>query len=1072
MPSPRRKKPLLKARQGIGCQTCPRQGERVLDVSDREPSSGANVFSISPASPFLATLIDALVEGRLVPGFAPSHPADLGRAILYVPTRRTADALKAAFLPHLAKRGWSSVILPKVHVIGDVEEDLLPLKVAAGEADGFWDLPVAMDNIERRLTLTMLVHRWAQSYARAVLALDEDQSLQVSATPTDAAYLAIDLLSLIDAVHRERSDWSLLETLVPEDYGAFWQKSLEFLKIATQFWPAHLRDLALVDPVERRNAVLAAEIRALASHDGPVIAAGSTGSIPATADMLCAVAHHPHGALVLPGLDFHLDAPSWQSIGVLHPKADETEPVAGHPQFNLKQLLDQLGLQRSDVTNLSELPEDLAARERLISEALRPAETTDQWGQSLALSDAERLAALDRVCLVETSGEQEEARVAALALREVLEDPSKRAALVTPDRALARRVLLELRRWQIEVEDTAGMPLAETPPALLMRLVVECVMARFEPVRLLALLKHPLASFGMARAEVRRAARFLERNLLRGPRLGAGLDPLRQEFERQRAKASEKTGDLSEIWQHSGHLLDRLEEAVAPLQCLVDLEEAGFADWMRALIGAVEAVATNKEGVPDRLYDEAAGRSLRGFFERAGSTGPDGLRLLPADVAPFLVAMMSGETVLSHGEGDTRLQLLGTLEARLLDVDRVVIGGLNEGSWPAATQSDAWLSRPMRAGLRLEPPERRIGLAAHDFAQSMGRGEVVLIRARKMDGQPTVPSRWLQRLEAVAGKAAREAMRARGAPYLLWAKALDAPLKQRGVKRPQPAPPLEARPRTLSVTEIETWIRDPYALYAKHVLGLRPLDDIGVAPGGAEKGSIIHDILGRFTAEWQGPYDESAVTHLIAMGQEAFQVYANFPDLLAFWWPRFERIARWFVLEWEAPRNDRIAARHAEISGRVTLDLAGGDFVLRGRADRLDIGRDDGLHVIDFKTGLPPTAKQVLPGLAPQLALEGYLAKLGGFDAIPRGIEVHDMAWIRLSGGRVAGDVKTGIEKDYAAEDIVALIGKRLLALITAYDDPAKGMPHGCCPSLNGLTVLMTIWRGSRNGRWAGRTNR
>ncbi|SFN90607.1 ATP-dependent helicase/nuclease subunit B [Cohaesibacter marisflavi] len=1011
----------------------------------------AKVFTISPSCSFLSTLIDALIDGHLVEGFCAENPSDLGRAIIYVPTRRTADALKEAFLPHLRERGWQSAILPKIHVIGDVEEDLLPFKVAASGGEDFRHLPTAMDSVERRLTMTRLVHHWAETVARQVLALGPDQPLHVSGRPTDAAYLAIDLLALIDAVHRERSDWAYLDNLVPEDYGAFWQMSLEFLKIATATWPEHLKGLELVDPVERRNAVLAAEIMAIEQYDGPVIAAGSTGSIPATADLLEAVARHPKGALILPGLDKDLDEESWQAIGHLHPELGQAESAAGHPQFNLKQMLDRMALKRTDVISLGAVSAPLALREKLVSEALRPAETTEHWRSSLeTLSLADRAAALAGVTMAEATNEQEEARIAALALREVLERPDARTALVTPDRALARRVLLELKRWGINVEDTAGMPLAETPPALLMRLMIDCVVSGFDPVKLLSLMKHPLASFGMPRADVRRAARFLELRVLRGPRLGDGLKPLLDEFARKHDKEQEKLGAdiaLPEVWQIAAQLLKRFSEAIAPLISLMDAEEEpSFGEWLAGVISAVEAVAMDKNGLPDRLYDEAAGRSIQDFFDRASLAASISSDLSPQDLEPFLVAMMSGETVLSHGEGDPRIQLLGTLEARLLDVDRVVIGGLNEGSWPAETKTDAWLSRPMRAQMKLEPPERRIGLAAHDFAQAMGRSEVVLIRALKTGGEPTVPSRWLQRLEAVAGSDARHAMHEKGAELKRWAEQLDAARAQITLKRPAPCPPLEARPRSLSVTEIETWVRDPYALYAKHVLGLRDLDPIGSAPGGAEKGSIIHDILGRFTQDWTGPFDETAVECLLDMGREAFAQWENFPDLLAFWWPRFERIARWFILEWEAERENTVAGRYAEISGRITLPVRGGDFVLRGRADRLDITKDDRLEVIDFKTGQPPSAKQVLPGFAPQLALEGYMAKLGGFEAIPRGIEVGDMVWIRLSGGRKAGERKPGVEKDYAAEDIVELIGKRLLALITAYDDPAKSYPSRARP--------------------------
>ena len=1004
-----------------------------------------NVFTISPSADFLPCMIDALLEGRLIRDFALDDPSQLGRVLIYVPTRRVADGLKASFLAQMQRHGWPSAILPRIQIIGDAEDDLMPFKVAAGPQDGFWQLPQAMDGLQRRLTMTQLVHQWASAYARAVLNLKSDQPLHVSSTPTDAAYMAIDLLSLIDAVHRERSDWALLDQLVPDEFGGFWQMSLEFLKIATSFWPQHLIELDLVDPVQRRNAVLALEIEAINLHKGPIIAAGSTGSIPATADLLEAVARHLQGALILPGLDHHLDEPSWQGIGTLHPDIGGLDPVAGHPQFNLKQLLDQMSINRDEVEELAQLSAKQKLREKLTSEALRPAESTDKWEQIFRdFGEDDRALAFGGVAIAEAESEQEEARMAALALREVLADPDKRAALVTPDRALARRVMLELKRWGITVEDTAGMPLAETPPALLLRLMLECWVEQFDAVRLLALLKHPLASFGLDRSHVRQAARHLELNLLRGPKLGGGLAPLLSQFHRKHNEAIEKASTdkpVADIWEKSALLLTRLEQAFTPLcDALLEDENAlSFEAWLERMVATLEQVAMGQDGAPDRLYDEEAGRNVRTFFDRAKASASDGLTLAPQDLAPFLVAMMSGETVHSHEKGTSRLQLLGTLEARLLDVDRVVIGGLNEGSWPADIKSDAWLSRPMRAGMRLEPPERRVGLAAHDFAQAMGRGDVVLLRPAKAGGEPTVASRWLQRLEAVAGDRQAKEMHQRGQRFVDWARQLDAPRRSLAIARPDPKPPLELRPRNLSVTEIETWVRDPYALYAKHVLGLRPLDDIASPPGGAEKGSIIHDCLSRFTESWQGPLDETALAHLMKLGEEAFEELVNFPDVLAFWWPRFERIARWFIFNWEAEREELVEHRHTEISGVIELDMTSGPFKLRGRADRLDVMKGDSLDVIDFKTGMPPSAKQVLPGFAPQLALEGYMAKLGGFKDIPKGIEISNMEWVRLSGGRIAGEVKTGIEKDYAAEDIVELIGKRLLALIVAYDDPAQG---------------------------------
>jgi ATP-dependent helicase/nuclease subunit B len=418
-----------------------------------------------------------------------------------------------------------------------------------------------------------------------------------------------------------------------------------------------------------------------------------------------------------------------------------------------------------------------------------------------------------------------------------------------------------------------------------------------------------------------------------------------------------------------------------------------------------------------------------------------GFLLRPADYPEFL-RVLTAETALSPAGGrDPRIAIWGTLEARLQSVDLLVLGGLDEGVWPAETRTDPFLSRAMRSEVGLPPPERRLGQAAHDFVQGVLSPRVIVTRAEKRSGTPTVESRWLQRLAAVAGETAIDAARARGTIYVALARTIDAvsPGEVRPVRAPQPKPPLAARPAGLSVTEIETLVRDPYAIYARHVLKLEELDPLGRAPDYALRGSLIHEALGDFIAGWTGPFDAAATEALLATGRRVLTKIEAFPDIHAIWSFRFAAIARWIV-QWEAARDGAVAERRAEISGAIELPFgaAGGMFRLRGRADRIDRRRDGRLDILDFKTGSPPSARQVLVGFAPQLGLEAAMAKAGGFDEAFRGAAIDTLAWIGL--GKVGRDepLKSAVEKDWTADGIADEVMKRLTALLAAYADPER----------------------------------
>ncbi|HEV8464320.1 MAG TPA: double-strand break repair protein AddB, partial [Pseudolabrys sp.] len=355
--------------------------------------------------------------------------------------------------------------------------------------------------------------------------------------------------------------------------------------------------------------------------------------------------------------------------------------------------------------------------------------------------------------------------------------------------------------------------------------------------------------------------------------------------------------------------------------------------------------------------------------------------------------------------GNPRVRIFGLLEARLQGVDRLVLGGLNEGTWPPDTRSDPWLSRPMRLELGLNLPELRVGLSAHDFTQGLGAPEVFLTRAAKQAGAPTVRSRFIQRLAAVAGETRWKEALARGAIYADYARALDHPARIVPAPRPQPAPPPEARPSQLSVTDIENWLRDPYTIYAKHVLRLFPLEAIDTPPGAADRGTFIHEAIGEFTKTFADALPADVAGELVVLGKKHFAPLEDYEEARAFWWTRFLRIAGWFA-GWERERRAGATRIFAELSGKHAIPLGKAEFLLTARADRIERRADGSYAILDYKTGQPPTEPQVRSGLAPQLTLETAILRNGGFPGIPGG-SVSEIGYVRLKGGDPPGERKT-----------------------------------------------------------------
>jgi ATP-dependent helicase/nuclease subunit B len=944
------------------------------------PEARPRLYTIPPSAPFLSTLAKAVLNGDLpAPGGTKPAPLTLPRATIYLPTRRAVRALRDAFLD---AAGGRAALLPSIRALGDPDEDAAILYGAEGDAgEGFADAGAAraIGPLERRLTLMRLILAWSQALRKGASA--EPSGLgpgPLAATPAQASYLAGDLASLMDFIETEEIDLGALQDIVPEAHAAHWELTVDFLKIVTEMWPDYLRDNGLVSPAAHRNALMGLEAARLVTNPpaGPVIAAGSTGTAPATARLLKVIASLPNGAVVLPGLDRSLDEESWASLKD-HPE---------HPQAGMAALLAELGLTRGNVDYVpgSEPSGSQVSRLGFVSEVLRPADNTERWQSFLDEGaggpDRRRDAlesALAGIEMLEVPTAHDEAEAIALILRSTIDTPGRTAALVTPDRTLARRVAARLKAYDLVIDDSAGVPVARTVPGAFLDLLLSAAESDFAPPALMALLKHPLTLLGRAPGAIREEARILERITFRDIYVGEGLAGAAEAVKAARDKETRYRVSVSEDDQRTAmRLVEDLEAALAPLSALFADPTPHVATRLaEAHSAAAEALARDRTGSSSGLLQGSAGEALSVLLAELITEGSK-FALRAADYAPFYRSLLAGRVERPREPAHPRLFIWGPLEARLQQPDVVILGSLNEGVWPRSQEASPWLSRPMATKLGLPPPERRIGLSAHDFAQALGAPTVYLSRAIRVDGVPTVPSRWLQRLTALVEAAKLKRRIAAEQPFAAWARERDKAPHFAPASAPKPRPPLEARPRKLSVTRIERMLANPYEIFARDMLKLYPLKPLAKEPDAGLRGTMIHAALHDFTLQYQDHLPDDIEGELIALAEKQFADLGGSARVAAFWRPNFQRFARWFAAT-EPGRRAGIVRIMGEVEGK--LDIGTGGFEVTARADRIDIKEDGTVVIYDYKSGKTPSQSAVDELYAPQLPLEGVIAEGGGF---------------------------------------------------------------------------------------------
>jgi ATP-dependent helicase/nuclease subunit B len=970
------------------------------------------VATIPAGVPF----VEALAAGlRAEVDAAPERLAD---TLVLLPTRRACRLLAEALLRQSARR---ALLLPRIQPLGEIDADHLLL-------EGALDMAVlpAIGPLRRQLLLARLFERSGWPIGHALR-------------------LAGELAALLDELQTERVPLDALAHLVPQHLAEHWQHNRAVLAVIAELWPGVLAEEGALDPAERRHRLLtelAAGWRA-APPERRIVAAGSTGSIPATRTLLGVIAALPHGTVILPGLDQAMDEASWD---VLAPS---------HPQHGLKQLLEALGLARAAVEQWPApgVAGTEPARARLLGEVMRPAATIAAWQHLPPPAPA----ALQGLTLERHPDLPSEALALALRMRAALEVPGRTTALVTRDRQLARRVATELRRWGIEVDDSAGIPLDQTPPGAFLLLTARMVIEGMTPVALLAALKHPFAQSGQDQGSFREQVRALELACLRGPRLAGGFAGILVELRRAYGRASGDERRRQRLGRLIG-LVGELEQAAHPFVELAGARVIELTALVRAHLAFAEALARPERGISNPLWAREAGEAAAAFCTELFEAADLEHRIAPAAYPALLAQLMAARPVRSRAPKHPRLHIWGQLEARLQHADLLLLGGLNEGTWPALVDPGPWLSGGMREALGLTPVERRIGLAAHDFVEAACAKDVVLSRAEKdAQGNPTVPCRWLVRLETLlAGVGVRQPGET---DWCAWTRALDHVPTARPEPRPAPPPPLVARPRELSVSDVGLWMKDPYDLYAKRILELAPLDALEADPGALERGNVIHQALERFVRAYPDELPVDAERRLLDLGRELFEQFSHRPQVMALWWPRFERIAAWVVGQ-ERARRAGVVEILVEVKGLLELPAPAGRFRLKARADRLERHPDGRVTVIDYKTGLLPERTEVVSGRAPQLPLEAAMIEAGAFDQVGRAPVAELLFW-QLRGDETGGEERRAASLDPTELAAQALAGLR--RLIAHYDRPQTTYQARPKPEV--------AWRGdydhlARRGEW------
>ena len=971
----------------------------------------ANIYTIPAGLPFAKALASGLLKQY------GDTPETLAAITILLPTRRACRTLQDAFL---SLSGDKPLLLPKLQPIGHIDEEELSLSIAGHEGiEELTTIPPAIDPLRRQCLLAQLI--------RNVPSRND--------SPASAFALAGTLAHLLDQIHTEGLDFTTLSNLAPADFAQHWQITLDFLSILSEHWPRILEVEGTIDPASRRDRL----IRTLSAHwhkcppSHPVIAAGSTGTIPATRELLKTIANLPQGTLILPGLDTGISDEDWETI------------PASHPQAGLKKLLTHCETERSAVQSWDHTltaPPLTEARQTLAREIMRPEDSTDHWTNlpdNPQTADHIR-AACETLPIYETTNEQDEATLIALLMREVLETPDKTCTLITPDRNLARRVAAACHRWNIDIDDSSGWPLSKTKAGTLFRLIAECEAHAYAPAQLLALLKHELCFPYFEPHDYHQGLCQIEAAILENDKK-PGLFDLINHFN----KAEEAET------QHAQEILGSLQQAITGSGS----QEYNNIKYLSEKIMQIYDALTGQrlEMIHNDSNTQRDEKSIKDHLISLSNQSVAFNKITPADFAEIMTLLLNSQTVRSvQNTKHPRLKILGQIEARMLEADTVILAGLNEGTWPEDHNSDPWMSLPMKKEFGLPTAEQNLSLSAHDFVQCLCHPGTLITRSKEKSSSPTLPSRWLQKINMIAKTCNTDLNKNNTHQQFNWLKALNEKTDTITLSRPAPTPPPQTRPQKLSVTAIETWLKDPYSIYAKHILKLKKWGDLSDDKKAAIKGTLLHDTLDWFVTNIPEPFPADAIDRLMEKARELAQERVTDPSIWSFWEPQF-RAAFNATLNNEMKWREKANPLKTEALGHTPIKTQKTTLTLTARADRIDRFKNDPANpykdntpkaaLIDYKSGGTFTKSGLETGQYPQLILEALILSEGGFQDLPP-METESLSYWLITGGTKSGTI---IETQTDIKTLTATTREKLIHLIDTYADEAT--PYLSIPNPN-----------------------
>ncbi len=995
-------------------------------------NSNKTVYYIPAGVGFADSLAKAILTGNLPkPDHTPPCKFELPRWSILLPTRRAARALSQSFIE---QGDGAARLLPRIQPLGDVDEDELDFNDANLAGQFSPDLN-AISKLERQFLLLGFIQQWADENSDVPLAKTLNTSDKQNFD------LAHSLAELVDAFETHGRDIDAIADLFDGEFAEHRLQLLDFLSIIQEKLPAALRHEGKVGANDQRNQLMTSYTEWLTQSepDYPVIAAGSTGSIPTTAKLLSTIAGLKKGAVILPGLDMDMDEESWQCL------------QEHHPQFGMRELLCKMEIERGDVLPLPgfKQSEKTIARNWLVSEIMRPAQTTNHWRTAVTRHKAKLALATKDMTVLGLDNERAQAKTIALIMRHGLEGQQS-VALITPDRTLARNVKSELGRWQIEVDDSAGEPLSKHPNAVFLQLLLDVAKSNFAPLKLKTLITHPLTRFGLHHDDVKNLSYGLEIGCLRARLPYQGLDGFVAMCEKAKSAHAESqythpiVKKLSDDdWEEIIAFAKTIQSALEPLAALFNETcPPGLAKIIQIHLQVAEAICAHQDG-NCMLWQSDAGEQLSGIFSKILEAGNYAPAMSGYGYIDLLERLLKEAMLRPKHVRHNQLTIFGLMEARLVASDIVILGGLNENTWPMAAQNNPWLTRPQLTSAGLPVPERRIGLSAHDFSQGFCADTVFMTYTNKLGNAPAVPSRWVLRLKALLEAAGMPDICNGSAqmPWAYWASILDKPCSFAPCKQPNPKPDIHRRVTNFSATGVEKLLKDPYRHFAEKILKLSPLNPIDHQIGAAERGSLVHDVLEHFLRAYPLELPQDGQEILLKMFEQTLTKTIDDPSLCAFWQPQLKRIAQWFITNEQNIRTNHIGSK-VEVDGHYDFELNLIKYSLKARADRIDILDNGDTQIIDYKTGAPPSFIETAKNFSPQLILEALIAQAGGFEGIEKA-SVNRLIYIKLSGGIPPGTIS--VSKDIGK--LIDTTQNGLFELLARYQNKDQGYLAASAPA-------------------------